>query len=129
MSFFFLKTAWYKNLHMNFIFHHSYMVQCISEYLDIIIAVLSQCKHLKKLLSTFQTSDMIRNYLLLALTSFTYKCNYSPQQNCLTILQCLSTRSSLLDRGSYSVFWSYFPRASLVDRKNFGLIFFFFLVR
>lgn len=28
-------------------------------------------------------------------------------------------------RGSYSVFESYFPEATLVDRNNFGLILFF----
>ena len=42
-------------------FHNQsqYMVQCISDYLDITKAVLYQWKHLRKLKGISQTNDMI----------------------------------------------------------------------
>lgn len=39
------------------------MVQCISEYMDIIEAIPFPMKMFKKTVSTSQTSDMIWNYL------------------------------------------------------------------
>lgn len=111
---FFVSPPQYKSLQMSFIFHHSNMVQCISENMNIITAALSQWKHLRKLEALLKqvtwcgTTDTFGS-------SFKYECDQSRKPSCLPYSICQQESPS---EGYASL------AAISEDRKNSGYLIF-----